>query len=411
MYPIRPDDDTPARRLVPGSAGTGRRSTSAGLAGYDPAMLSKLDDYPIHQTPEPIAHPASSDRNVYDRYWFNGYDADGRFYFGIGAALYPNLGIMDCGFSIVIDGEQHAFHASRRASLEPSEVEVGPFRIDILEPMRRLRVAVAPNETGIACDLTFLARTANVEEGRQSLRQGSRMMMDATRFDQFGRWEGQVQYAGRTLRIDPARVYATKDRSWGVRPIGMPDPALAPSYRLPQVFFLWAPIHWRDRCTLVGIFEDAEARMWHWDGAILPAYASPEQIPGVEDPGTRHLAGVGHRLTYVPGTRRAAKAEITMTEPGGVPQVVSLEPLLCFRMKGIGYTHPEWGHGLWKGELAVGGESWRCDDLDPMSLDNQHIQQVVRARSGGEEGIGVLEQISFGPHATYGFREFLDPAR
>ena len=30
-------------------------------------MLTKGDDYPIHQTPEPVAHPASSDRNVYDR--------------------------------------------------------------------------------------------------------------------------------------------------------------------------------------------------------------------------------------------------------------------------------------------------------------------------------------------------------
>lgn len=30
-------------------------------------MLNHLDDYPIHQTPEPIAHPASSDPNVYDR--------------------------------------------------------------------------------------------------------------------------------------------------------------------------------------------------------------------------------------------------------------------------------------------------------------------------------------------------------
>ncbi len=39
-------------------------------------MLSKFDDYPIHQTPEPIAHVASSDRNAYDRYWFNGYAED-----------------------------------------------------------------------------------------------------------------------------------------------------------------------------------------------------------------------------------------------------------------------------------------------------------------------------------------------
>jgi hypothetical protein len=373
-------------------------------------MLSKFDDYPIHQTPEPIAQPASSDRNVYDRYWFNGYAADGEFYFGIGAAIYPNLGILDCGFSLLRDGVQYAFHASRRAPREPSEVAVGPFALHILEPMRRMRVVLDDNETGMACDLTFLPRTANVEEGRQTLRRGGRLLMDATRFDQFGRWQGEIRYAGRSLRIEAARVYGTKDRSWGIRPVGVPDPGGAPSYELPQIFFLWAPLQWQNRCTLVGVFEDAESRMWHWDGAILPAYESPDDIPGVEDPATRHLVGVEHRLTYVPGTRRAAAAEITLIEPAGVRRTIALEPILCFRMKGIGYTHAEWGHGLWKGELAIAGESWRCDDLDPMALDNQHVQQVVKARLGDEEGIGVLEQICLGPYTRYGFTEFLDPA-
>ncbi len=32
------------------------------------AMLTRFDEYLIHQTPEPLAHPASTDRNVYDRY-------------------------------------------------------------------------------------------------------------------------------------------------------------------------------------------------------------------------------------------------------------------------------------------------------------------------------------------------------
>ena len=104
-------------------------------------MLSKFDDYPIHQTSQPIATPVSGDRNTYDRYWFNGYQDDGEFYFGIGAALYPNLGILDCGLSIVRDGEQHAFHASRRAPLEPTDLRIGPFEIEVLEPMRRIRVA------------------------------------------------------------------------------------------------------------------------------------------------------------------------------------------------------------------------------------------------------------------------------
>jgi len=374
-------------------------------------MLSRFDDYPIHQTPEPIAQVATSDRNAYDRYWFNGYADDGEFYFGIGLAIYPNLRIMDCGFSIVRGGEQHSFHASRRAPREPTDTTVGPFRIEVLEPMRSLRVTLDANETGIECDLTFRARTACVEEGRQTWHQNGRVSMDATRFAQFGRWTGSIRYAGQSLSIDPARVYGTKDRSWGIRPVGDPDPAGAPSTELPQFFFLWSPVHWDDHCTHFGIFENADGEAWHWDGVVVPAYESPELIPGVEATSERAIVAVEHQLRYIPGTRRAGGATISLIERGGLRRDIELAPLLCFQMKGIGYTNAKWGHGHWKGDLAIGGESWRCDELDPMAIDNQHVQQVMRATSNGKQGIGVLEQLAIGPHATYGFKEFLDPAK
>ena len=373
-------------------------------------MLSRFDDYPIHQTPLPIAVPASGDRNVYDRYWFNGYSNSGEFYFGAGLALYPHLGIMDCGFSIVRDGEQHAFHGSRRAPRDPSETTVGPFRIEVIEPMRRLRVILEENDTGIGCELEFRARTACIDEGRQTMMQGARAIMDATRFAQFGFWEGEIRYDGNTLAVEPSQVRGTKDRSWGIRPVGAPDTGVAPGARLPQVFFLWAPLHWDDHCSHLGVFENADGQIWHWQGAITPVYENPEAIPGIEDPGLVAMVGCEHRLEYIPGTRRAGSAAIALLEGNGNRHDIQLEPLLCFQMKGIGYTHPEWGHGQWKGELAIGGESWKSDDLDPMALENQHIQQVVRARCGDQEGVGVLEQICLGPHAGYGFKELLDPA-
>jgi hypothetical protein len=374
-------------------------------------ILCRFDDYPIHQTSEPLKVPATTDRHAYDRYWFNGYTDDGELYFAIGAALYPNLGIMDCGLSIVHGGVQHSFHASRRAPDDPSELEIGPFRIDIIEPMKSLRITLDDNETGISGRLDWIARTASFAEGHQrTARSGTSIHMEATRFNQFGFWDGELRFAGESLRIDPAKVYGTKDRSWGIRPVGDPAPPGAPSTTPPQIFFLWAPLHWPDRCTHMGVFENEHGVAWHWDGLIVPTYASPDDLPGVEDPGAEPLAGVAHRLEYIPGTRRARRAEITLLERSGATQEIELEPLLCFRMKGIGYSHPEWGHGRWKGELAMAGESWKCDELDEMALENMHIQQVVRARSGGEQGVGVLEQICLGPHARYGFKELLDPA-
>lgn len=78
-------------------------------------MLSKFDDYPIHQTPHPVFHTASSDRFTYGRYWYNAHAGDGSFYFGVVLCRYPNLEILDCSFSLVSDDHQYAFHGSRRA--------------------------------------------------------------------------------------------------------------------------------------------------------------------------------------------------------------------------------------------------------------------------------------------------------
>jgi hypothetical protein len=372
-------------------------------------MLSKLDDYPIHQTPEPLVHRAASDRHFYDRYWFNGYQDDGAFYFGIGMALYPNLDIMDCALSLVIDGEQHAFHASRRAPKEPTELRVGPWELEILEPMKTLRLTIDDNETGISGELSWIPRTANIEEGYQlSRRRVGRM--EATRFNQFGHWQGELRYAGKTLVVDPARVYGTKDRSWGIRPVGDPAPPGAPPQAPGGIHFVWAPLHWQDRCTHLSMFETPHGFPWHFDGMICPVYDSPDDIPGVEDPAVEHLGGGENRVEFIPGTRRARAAEIALHRLDGSVEEIRLDPVLCFRMKGIGYQHPEWGHGRWKGELAIGGECFRTEGLDEMALENLHVQQVVMATSGDKKGIGVLEQIHIGPHRRYGFKKFLDPA-
>ncbi len=112
-------------------------------------MLSAYDDYPIHQTPDPVNQPAVSNKNFYDRYWFNGYARDGEFYFGIALGLYPNRRVMDAAFTVVKDGTQHSLHASRLAPDDPSETRVGPLRIEVVEPMRVVRVVIERNETEI----------------------------------------------------------------------------------------------------------------------------------------------------------------------------------------------------------------------------------------------------------------------
>ena len=69
-------------------------------------MLTKGDDFPVHQTSEPIAF-AGTDRNFYDRYFFNGYSPDGSIFFAAAMGFYPQLGIVDASFCVIVDGVQH----------------------------------------------------------------------------------------------------------------------------------------------------------------------------------------------------------------------------------------------------------------------------------------------------------------
>lgn len=374
-------------------------------------MLSRFDDYPIHQTAEPVFHTASSDHNTYDRFWYNGHSTDGSFYFGVALCRYPNLGILDGSLSLAVDGRQYAFHASRRAPLEPTELTVGPFALHIVEPMGRHRIVLTANETGMECELVFTPHTACIEEGRQTLRNQRHLVMDATRLDQFGTWEGWIRYDGRRLRVDGHTTLGLKDRSWGIRPVGDSYGGGAPLADFQAIHFCWMPIHWDNECSLAGWFEDGTGAQWHTDQAFLPRYAAMEEIPGTNDPDSYTWQGtVQHDIRMIPGTRRAAGAVITMQDRGGEVMAVTLETLLVHRMKGLGYQHPIWGHGKWQGELAIAGESWMDSELDPLALENLHIQQVVRATCGDRVGCGVLEQLHIGPSTTYGFADWFDGA-
>ena len=371
-------------------------------------MLNKLDDFPIHQTPEPIAHPATSDRNVYDRTWFNGYAPDGSYYFGIGMAVYPHRGIMDCAFSVVQpDMRQHCFYGSRRAPVERTEMGVGPFRMEVIEPMRRTRIILDDNESGITCDLTFSARTASIQEARQTLWQGTRRAMDATRFDQFGRWSGVVNHPDGQITVHESVCYGTKDRSWGVRGIGERETGGAPTTP-GGICFIWAPLVWDDHISHAIFFDGQKGEPLVREGLEAPLYKTEADIPGVEDGLVERKLTARHRIEYHAGTRLAKAAEIDLVNLADGVRRIKLEPKLKFMMKGLGYGHPEWKQGAWKGELVTGHESFDPRQLDNQAPENIHTQQLVTATDGERHGVGVLEQIVVGPYEPAGFKGFFD---
>ena len=69
-------------------------------------MLSPLDDLPIHQIAEPVRHVGTSDRNFYDRYYFNCHPCNDELFLIAGMGQYPNLSVTDA-FAVVLHADQH----------------------------------------------------------------------------------------------------------------------------------------------------------------------------------------------------------------------------------------------------------------------------------------------------------------
>jgi hypothetical protein len=230
--------------------------------------------------------------------------------------------------------------------------------------------------------------------------------MDATRYDQFGRWSGVLRYPGAEIAVDDRVCLGIKDRSWGVRRFGEPEPSGPIKSHRP--LFLWAPVFWEDHVSHAIFFDDKDGKPLVREGIEVPLYATPEDISGVEDGRERRMATAHHRVRYWPGTRLAKSADIDLVDGAGNIRTITLEPILKFQQKGIGYGHLKWGHGLWRGDLSIEHESFDPRNLNPLALENIHVQQVVRATDGKKTGVGILEQFILGPYTPAGFEDLLD---
>lgn len=376
-------------------------------------MITLLDDYAIHQTAEPLSRPATSDRNFYDRWFFAGHAADGSIVFEAALGLYPHRRVMDAHFTLLAGGVQHCFHASRRAPLERTEMAVGPFVLSIEQPMRVLRLQLDDAASGLACDLRFSARSAAAEEPRSVLYDGERALMHTTRFTQFGSWHGWLALQGR--RSEVAAVHGVRDRSWGIRPCGEPEGGAPPSPpRTPSVYWAWVPLGFDEICTQFNTFEDPAGRPTQLAAHWQPAYADAALIPPGADPGQRGFAQARLAVRWQPGTRHPDGATLRLEDHDGAPWRIEMRALATLLTKGLGYHHPEWGHGLWKGELALGHEQFSLDSVETLAPENVHVHQIVQAHLSGPEGerdgVGILETMCFGAHAPSGFAGFLDGA-
>jgi len=164
---------------------------------------------------------------------------------------------------------------------------------------------------------------------------------------------------------------------------------------------LWAPVNFASFATHFDVNEYSSGERWHETGFIVP--------DGGSSP--REMKKVVYRSKLRAGTRWAESCSIDLIDHDDAVSTVELTPLFEFHMTGIGYGNKDWGHGHWKGELAVGLERWNLPVEHPCDPSNLHIQAICRATMGAHTGIGILEQLIIGPHEPSALTGMIDPAR
>ncbi|ATC24169.1 hypothetical protein EIB18_06610 [Caulobacter vibrioides] len=361
------------------------------------------DDYPIHQTPEPVAY-AGTDRNFYDRYFFNGYAPEGDggdLFFAAAFGVYPHLNIADASFCVMKDGKQVNLHASRWLGMERMDLRVGPIAIEVLQPLQRLKLVVQAPEQGVAAEIVFEGRAFPIEEPRFIRRNGPRAFMDYTRLTQNGRYSGWVEVDG--VRTTVEGFVGTRDRSWGVRPVGARDPQEPVPPVPPQFFWLWSPCNFADGSFFFHTNDDELGRPWNRRAVWLEDGGREEAFGG--------FAESSCAIRWKSGTRHASAANLNLGEGGSV----TITPQTEFFMLGLGYTHPVWGHGHNQGALKVEREDFVLADIDRRMPHHLHVQALSRVTYVDGEGRshvgrGVFEQLAIGPHAPSGFASILDLA-
>ena len=307
------------------------------------AMLHPLDEFPVHQTPLSMSQVGTSDKNFYDRCYFNAHDRTGDVFVITGLGTYANLGVVDAYATVKVGDTVRTARFSDALGTDRMHQQVGPYRIEVLEPLQRVRVVCDGDDHGVGFDLTWEGSFPAVEEEPHVINNGFRTILQSTRFAQLGTWTGEV------------RVDGDDDRGRAVDLARQPRPVVGhPPGRRRRRARAAPPTTTGAGGLLVAVRAAAlRGVLDHRDGPgaarRLPHPQRRQAGVGRRPGRAARLAGLRHPLPLGHAPPRAAR-RCGMHDMRGKPVTVEIETLGFVPLHlGPGYGDADWAHGQWKG--------------------------------------------------------------
>jgi hypothetical protein len=253
-------------------------------------------------------------------------------------------------------------------------------------------------------DLVFDGTVPAVEEPKTVQRfPHGRMQMETSRFSQVGAWSGTLEVAGRRYEVTPDRWQGVRDRSWGVRPIGEPEP---PGIRVKHAaegfgfFHVWMPIQTPSGLVKLFVEEDQHGNRLVEESVLIPNIDSGEA--------PREMGSPHFQYRYRSGSREIEGVTVEVEDPDGKLLTIDATPLrTLYLAAGSGYIpQPDWTLGGWQGELVVQGREYDLSTPAERAKYQPLFETLSRYQlSTGETGYGLLENICVGTYHPHGFHD------
>ncbi|WP_194819986.1 hypothetical protein [Nocardia sp. XZ_19_385] len=362
-----------------------------------------------HQIVDTFATVASSDLSWTEKVCAMAAARDGSLQLGFGLGKYVNRNVMD-GYAGISRGvEQVTVRANRELLPEPERTVIGPVRYEVLEPLKKIRFVLEPNDIQpIAFDWTFTAELPAQLEDRTHMRAGYRVSANLVRYHQIGVASGWVDIDGRRTEITPEDWVSTRDHSWGVRyDVGRPRPDVQAMELPPEVSFrmIWCP----------ALLERADGSRYgihlHYQIIEATGFSSKTVMGGLQYSDGRVLRwrDLTPELRFDPDNRRLLGGRIHATDVDGTARTLDIEVVsdTGFHLgAGLYHGYKDRFHGEWLGPGSHLDGERIADCSTPANARQLHQirDTVVRITDpvGGGVGYGNCQPIITGADAALG---------
>lgn len=378
-------------------------------------MLTPFDEYPFHQVTAPFGTVATSDQHWNDGHYICLCDNAGQVSLCSTVRFYQNNDVADGFVCLRHDGKQYNFRVSRR--LRPDfELSMGPLRMEVIEPLKSVRLVLDANDIvpitlDIVCTTTAVPWVGPVSVSRpQGVLISERLTYEIT-----GVVSGHATVNGRRFDFTPADTAFFRNHSWGFmggrggpRQYSAPIHTGPPRTGLRNWVLYWMP----DHGGFFEFLEDADGNRMSGsytmpDGRPYPAFAvilGPDAMKRIES--------IEHDLTFYEGSSRLMGGTLRLRDEDGRERQFTIEDMGWVYCQGGGYFggfNDGLGQGIWRGEYYEEGEVWDVSQPERIFKGDEEVklstywaESFVRLREGDTVGLAHYESVVFGSYPRYG---------